>query len=131
VKYFIKVEWKFMKKKILIIDDDLTFLESTELNLVAKNFDVDKTATGEFIFEILAIKKPDLILLDINISNKNGIDVLKDIRSNSSFNNIPIIMITGDKTTPIDKLFSAGASDFIFKPFAIDELISRMNKFLK
>ncbi|MDR3256546.1 MAG: response regulator [Endomicrobium sp.] len=118
------------KKKVLIIDDDMTFLESIELVLISRQFDIVKASTGEFLFEILTIEKPDLILLDINLPNKNGFELLESIRANSEFKRLPVIMITGDVTTHIDKAFSEGADDCIFKPVDIDELINRMNKLL-
>ncbi|MDR3253572.1 MAG: response regulator [Endomicrobium sp.] len=119
------------KKKLLIIDDDMTFLESIELMLISKNFDVVKTATGEFIFEMLMLEKPDLVLLERNMSGKNGFEVLKDIRSNESFSKLPIIMITGDSTVHIDELLAQGADNCVLKPFDIDELVNKMNKLLK
>jgi DNA-binding response OmpR family regulator len=119
------------KKKIFIIDDDKSFLNSMELILLSKDFDVVKAVTGETFYDVLTKEKPDLILLDIKLPGKDGFEILKEIKSNDKFSTIPIIMVTGDTTVHIDKAFSAGADDYVFKPVNIAELMSSIQRLIK
>jgi DNA-binding response OmpR family regulator len=119
------------KKKIFIVDDDKSFLDSMEMVLVSKDFDVLKASTGEIFYTILEKEKPDLILLDINLPGKDGFQILEEIKSNEKFSKLPIIMITGDTTVHIDRAFSKGADDCVFKPVIIEDLIFRIQKLIK
>ncbi|MDR1474354.1 MAG: response regulator [Endomicrobium sp.] len=118
------------KKKIFIIDDDITFLNSLEVVLL-KDFDVVKASTGKTFYGVLSKEKPDLILLDVNLPGKNGFEILKELKANGKFSHLPVIMITGDVTVHIDKAFSAGADDCIFKSINIEDLMSCIQRLIK
>ncbi|MCC8169307.1 MAG: response regulator transcription factor [Oscillospiraceae bacterium] len=81
-----------------------------------------------------AMKKavPDLILLDIMLPDKDGIEILKNLRANMLWRNIPVIMLTA-KSSEMDKVkgFEIGADDYVTKPFSVLELISRIKAVLK
>jgi DNA-binding response OmpR family regulator len=119
------------KNKILIIDDDVSFLDSMGSTLTLKGFDVIKAPSGESLFDILDNDKPDLILLDVKLPGKDGFELLKEVKSNDKFSHISVIMITGDVTVHIDKAFSYGCDDCVFKPINIDDLINRIGRLLK
>jgi len=116
------------KKKILIVDDDAAFLESSAAILEDKNFCVAKAKNAEAAFEALTVENPDIILLDINLPDKNGFEVLKIIKESKDFSKIPVILITGDLAVHIDRGFCSGADDCIFKPIDMDALVAMMNK---
>ncbi|MCL2389854.1 MAG: response regulator [Endomicrobia bacterium] len=119
------------KKKILIVDDDAAFLDSAESILETKNFQIIKALSAESAYEALSADKPDLILLDVNLPDINGFEVLKTVKASKDFSNIPIILITGDMTVHVDKAFAEGADDCVFKPLDIDKLVLYMNRLLK
>lgn len=118
-------------KKILIIDDDLSFIDSAEEILKLRNFNVAKALNAESAFEALASDRPDIILLDVNLPDKNGFEVLRIIKSSQNFSSVPVILITGDMAVQVDKGFSEGADDCVFKPIDMDKLVETMNRLLK
>ena len=115
-------------KKILIIDDDKSFLSTTELIFQAKGFDVLKAETAEEGMSVLKTDSPDVLLLDVNLPDKNGFDVLKTLKRNKNYSDLCVFMITGDNTVQIDKAFELGADDCFFKPLNIDEIIKKMEE---
>jgi PleD family two-component response regulator len=117
--------------KVLIIDDDISFLSSMELVLSSKNFEIVKTSNWKHCFDILSNEKPDIILLDINLLDINGFKLLKSIKMSKEFSDLPIIIITSYSTLYVDKAFSEGADDCVFKPPNIDELIDKIKKLVK
>ncbi len=118
-------------RKILIVDDDSSFVDSSETILKTKGFDVAKAANAETAFEALSTEKPDLVLLDVNLPDKNGFEVLRAMKKSKNFMNTPVILITGDMTVQIDKGFSEGADDCIFKPINMEKLVASINRLLK
>jgi DNA-binding response OmpR family regulator len=118
-------------KKILIIDDDTIFCETAAELLKIQGFGVVSAYNAESGLEALATEKPDIILLDVNLPDKSGFDVLTIIRGSNDFSKIPVVLITGDTAVQIDKAFDFGADDAIFKPLNMDYLIKRINKFIK
>jgi len=118
-------------KKILIVDDDSSFVESAEAILKIKKFDVIKAFNAETGVEALVVEYPDIVLLDVNLPDKNGFEVLKTIKNSKNFSTLPVILITGDMTVHVDKGFAEGADDVIFKPIDIDKLSLNINRLLK
>jgi DNA-binding response OmpR family regulator len=119
------------QKKILIIDDDKVFLDSMCEIFKVYNFDVFEAQTAETGYEALVEIVPDVVLLDINLPDKNGFEVLKTIRESKNFADMIIILITGDSTVDVDNAFDSGADDCVFKPIDVENFILRINKLLK
>lgn len=112
--------------KILTIEDEQeinTFLKS---NLENNGFTVDIAETAEGGLFLADTNEHDLILLDLNLPDKNGIEVCKCLRL--SGNKVPVLILSVNDTTN-DKvsLLNAGADDYLTKPFSITELIARIN----
>ena len=84
------------------------------------------------MLEALKNEKPDLIVLDIMLPGKDGVDVLKEIRSNTETCKIPVIMATA-KGTEMDKIqgLDMGADDYLVKPFGVMEMVSRIKAVLR
>lgn len=102
---------------ILIIDDNRQILEQLKELLRAEGYQISFIPRGEFLFQRLETGKFDLLLLDINLPGKSGIEWLRDIKTHDQFKDIPVIMITGeDERTTLAKCFQLGASDYIHKP---------------
>ncbi|MBR3627459.1 MAG: response regulator transcription factor [Elusimicrobia bacterium] len=119
------------KKKILIIDDDEAFLETFALILKEEKFDVFDATTAESGFEAVVVYKPDLIILDKNLPDKSGYEVLASIKKSKDFFSIPVMLITADTALLVDEAFDKGADDCIFKPINQQDIIKRINKILK
>lgn len=119
------------QRKILIIDDDKVFLDSIGEIFRIHNFEVFEAQTAETGYEALVDIVPDVVLLDINLPDKNGFDVLKTIRASKNFSDMIVILITGDSAVDIDNAFDSGADDCVFKPIDVEKFILRIEKLLK
>jgi DNA-binding response OmpR family regulator len=118
-----------MKKRILVVDDDLLALSMLKDHLIASEFEVKPAIDGSRVVELTQKWMPDLILLDIIIPGVNGLTVARRIRE---FSSVPIVMLTA-KGERSDKLlgFEAGADDYIVKPFSFPELLARIKAVLR
>ena len=110
---------------IYCVDDDNTIREIEVYTLKQTGFEAKGFADGETLFEALKAEKPDLIVLDIMLPGKDGMDILQEIRSNPETEKIPVIMATA-KGTEIDKIqgLDKGADDYLVKPFGTMEMVS-------
>ncbi|HEY6626236.1 MAG TPA: response regulator transcription factor [Ignavibacteriaceae bacterium] len=117
-------------KKILIIEDDPATLTGIEETLKEEHFDVSTVMSGQMGYDKAKEGKYDLIILDIMLPEKNGIDICKDLRKDGV--NTPILMLTGKKEE-IDKVIGLeiGADDYVTKPFSIRELVARVKALLR
>lgn len=122
------------KSKVLVIDDDVSFLESICVVLREEGFDVYDARTAESGFEAMVSVKPDLIMLDINLPDKNGFDVLVSVKKSKDFSSIPVMLITADTAdtaSTVDEAFDKGADDCVFKPMNPADTIKRIKNLLK
>lgn len=118
-------------KKILVVDDDISFLQTFSLILKEEGFDVVEAETAESGFEALVVTKPNLVILDKNLPDKNGYEVLDSIKKSRTFYLTPVILITADTATLVDEAFDKGADDCIFKPINQQDTIERIKKLLR
>lgn len=118
--------------KILIADDEPDILEILKFNLEAEGFVVDTAKNGVEAIEKAKVNKPDLIILDIMMPVKNGIDTCQQLRSMPEFKNTIITFLTAisDDITEVKGL-ETGADDFIKKPVKPAVLISKVNSLLR
>jgi two-component system KDP operon response regulator KdpE len=115
--------------RILVIDDEPQIRRIMRTTLSGAGFEVDDARTGEDGLEKLRTFRPDLVLLDINMSGMDGVSVCREIRAGTD---IAIIMLTvrnseTDKVAALD----AGADDFVTKPFSTPELLARIRAALR
>ena len=112
---------------IIMVDDDITNLRIARNNL-SEDFSVFTVSSGEKFFTILDRINPSLILLDIEMPDMNGYDVIKKLKSDNKTAHIPVIFVTG-KIDPENEIegFNLGAVDYITKPFSKELLIKRIN----
>ncbi|MDP2039259.1 MAG: response regulator transcription factor [Ignavibacteria bacterium] len=117
-------------KKILVIEDDPAILKGLEESLRTENYQVITSSDGEDGFKKAKKEKIDLILLDIMLPNKNGIDICRDLRRDKV--ETPILMLTSKKEE-MDKVLGLeiGADDYVTKPFSIRELHARIKALLR
>lgn len=117
---------------IYCVDDDNTIREIEVYTLLQTGFEAKGFADGETLFEALKTETPDLIVLDIMLPGKDGMEILKEIRSNPETERIPVIMATA-KGTEIDKIqgLDKGADDYLVKPFGTMEMVRRIKAVLR
>lgn len=117
-------------KKILIIEDEPNIRELVLYNLKTNGYDGVSAEDGIMGITMVHREKPDLILLDIMLPEKNGFEICKELRDEG--NNTPIIMMTA-KTEESDKVtgLECGADDYISKPFGIREMMARIKAVLR
>jgi len=115
------------KRKILIVEDDRDINELIRYNLEREGFDVLSLYDGGQVVDIALTRKPDLILLDLMLPLRDGIDVCRELKSQIDTKKIPVIMITA-KGTESDMVIglSMGADDYIPKPFSPQVLVARI-----
>jgi two-component system alkaline phosphatase synthesis response regulator PhoP len=116
------------KKKILIADDEQDILEILEYNLQAEGYTVIKAKDGLEALELARKNQPDLIILDVMMPHKNGMEVCQILRSQPEFFDTLILMLTAlsDESSHVKGL-EYGADDYINKPIRPKLLISRIN----
>jgi DNA-binding response OmpR family regulator len=116
------------KKRILAVDDAAIILTRIT-NTLQNDYEVITVNSGTRALKYLEQEKPDLILLDIQMAQKDGIETLKEIRAMKDRADIPVIMLTGveDKDFVL-KSAKLGICDYILKPFYSDDLTKRIRK---
>jgi two-component system alkaline phosphatase synthesis response regulator PhoP len=115
-------------KKILIADDEPDILEIIGFHLKKEGYDIVTAKDGDDAFEKARLFKPDLVILDIMMPRKTGIQVCELMRTNPEFSNTYIFFLTAlsDEQTHIKGL-ETGADDFVTKPISPRVLVSRVN----
>jgi len=115
--------------KILIVEDDDALRETLEIGLRSNGIDVCQSATGTDAIPVFEKHKPDLVLLDLMLPGKNGIEICHELRQTSG---VPIIMLTA-RTDDNDMIrgLEAGADDYVTKPYKIEVLVSRIKARLR
>jgi len=118
-----------MDKKILVVDDEKPIADILQFNLEKEGFTVVCAYDGINAIEKVEKEKPDMILLDIMLPLKDGMEVCREIRKKYD---MPIIMLTA-KDSEIDKVLGLelGADDYVTKPFSTRELIARVKANLR
>jgi diguanylate cyclase (GGDEF)-like protein len=119
-------------ERILVVDDDRDIARFVELNLSLEGFEVDVAHDGARALEMATARPPDLILLDVMMPVVDGVEVVRRLRAQSSTASIPVVMLTA-KSLSADKVvgLTAGADDYIVKPFDTLELVARVRTTLR
>src|ERR1700749_4132597 len=112
--------------RVLLIEDDTSTAESVELMLKAEGFSVYGTDLGEEGVDLAKIYDYDLILLDLNLPDISGLQVLRTLRTSKVETPVMILSGSAEIDTKV-KTFSGGADDYMTKPFHKDELVARVH----
>ena len=115
--------------KILILEDDLHLRATLEEELIAEGFDITGTDSSDNVLDLTFEQRFDLYLFDVNVIGMDGFSLLQALRE--SGDQTPTIFLTSkNKTTDVIEGFGVGASDYLRKPFEMEELIVRILRFL-
>ncbi len=113
-------------KKILIVDDDKNFIDTLKDNFKMKEVDADVRVadTAKKAIEILKKEIPSIIILDVQLPDMNGMEVLKIIKASKRLKHVPVILISAKYTEPSDRAEAMfkGAATFFSKPVNVDDI---------
>src|SRR3979411_793492 len=114
---------RFMSKgAILVVDDELEIREGLELLLTTEGYSTSSAETGAAGLTLLEEKPFDLLLLDVSLPDRNGLDLLREIRRRDP--HLPVVLITAYGSIDMARAaFKSGAQDYITKPWSNDELL--------
>ncbi|HEY7859193.1 MAG TPA: MtrAB system response regulator MtrA [Candidatus Nanopelagicales bacterium] len=118
-----------MKGRVLVVDDDTALAEMLGIVLRSEGFEAMFCSDGNQALNAFRESRPDLVLLDLMLPGRDGIDVCRAIRAESG---VPIVMLTA-KTDTVDVVvgLESGADDYVMKPFKPKELIARVRARLR
>jgi len=120
------------KPQVLIIEDEEDIRELVRYNLERENFAVAEAESGEAGLKAVAQKKPDLILLDLMLPGKDGLQICRELKQSNATRDIPVVMMTakGEESDIITGL-ELGAEDYVVKPFSPKVLVARVRTVLR
>ncbi len=120
-----------MNKRILIADDSASIRQMLSWTLKDAGFEVLEASDGDDAISKAGGFRPDMVITDLNMPNRNGIDLVKSLRSEIAFKFIPILVLTTEGQDYNKQAGrAAGASGWLLKPFNPDRLIAVVNKLL-
>lgn len=114
-------------KTIFLVEDDQGLRELIHFLLTDKNYEVEAFANASSFEKKIEHSDPDLILMDIMLPDGNGVDLCKNLKK-STKNEIPVLLMSAHANPSIAD--NSGACDFIKKPFDIEELYTRIQKYV-
>jgi len=125
------------RNKILLIDDDIDFVEATKTVLESAPYDVIVAYEGEEGLQKAKEENPDLILLDVIMPVKDGFTAAEQLKKDPQLSKIPVLMLTAfsskvqETSIPRSRGFTLEAEDYIEKPVTPAELLARVKQYLK
>jgi len=115
------------KKRILIVDDEIDLLETVVKRLQKRHINASGLPDGEKALAYLRDNPIDVVVLDVKMPGKNGLEILEEIKN--TYPSIEVIMITGHASIRSGKQgMSLGAFDYMMKPVGIDELLEKIRQ---
>ncbi len=125
------------KAKILLVDDDIDFIESTKTVLESKPYEVIVAYEGDEALRKAREERPDLILLDVIMPIKDGFTAAEQLKKDPELKKIPTLMLTsfttkrGETSIPVSRGYTLDVEDYIDKPISPQELLAKVEKYLK
>ncbi|HOD43803.1 MAG TPA: response regulator transcription factor [Anaerolineaceae bacterium] len=118
-----------MKPHILVVDDEIRYQHLLRVNLESEGYEISTAGDGEQAIEMIANRRPDMVILDVMMPRLDGYSTCERIRQ---FSSVPIIMLTG-KAEEDDRVrgLNAGADGYVAKPFSATELVARVRAVLR
>ena len=120
-----------MGKKVLVVEDNELNLKLFQDLLEAHGYDTVKTQDGSLAYDLIKQEKPDLIIMDIQLPQISGLDIIAQVKADSDLKDIPVIAVTafamrGDE----EKIMDSGCEGYLAKPIAIDSFVKTVSKHL-
>lgn len=119
--------------RILAIDDDAIIRRLLQQSMISEGYEFVMASTVAEGLAACERTKPDLILLDVNLPDGDGISTCKKIKADPKLRHIPVLILTGEASDVDHRVdgLQAGAEDYVLKPFLPRELVSRVKGILK
>ena len=114
-----------LAKKILIVDDEPDIVVALAAMLQDAGYLVSTPRDGEQLESVLAREQPQLILLDMLLSGRDGREIVRQLKGQAATRDVPILMLSAYPAAAREAL-AAGADDFLAKPFDLDELLQKV-----
>lgn len=120
------------KKRILIVDDEPDIVQTIQFHLETGGFECLVASDGEEALSFVKRNEPDLIILDVMLPKTNGYQICRELKRNPETRNIPVVMLSA-KSQQSDQFWGkeVGATDYITKPFEMEELMEKIRGFLE
>jgi DNA-binding response OmpR family regulator len=119
------------KRKLLVVDDDVALVEMLKDHFEFEGFEVFKAFDGAAAIEMTLSKKPDLILLDINMPGMDGLEACRRLKEDAETKAIPILMLSADTHLKMkQQILAIGATACMMKPFTIDAITAAVCELL-
>jgi two-component system alkaline phosphatase synthesis response regulator PhoP len=121
-----------MADLVMVIEDEKEIRDLVRYNLERAGFRVTAVADGEEGLRRLFASRPDLLVLDLMLPGRNGLEILREVRGEPATRDLPVIVLTA-RSAEMDKLlgFEHGADDYVTKPFGPRELVARVQALLR
>lgn len=114
-----------MSRKVLLIEDEPNIIEAIRFLLTRDGWAVETHSDGTDAVEVICASNPDLVILDVMLPGKSGMDILRDLRDLDGLVNLPVLMLTARGQTRDRELAEkAGVSRFMTKPFSNTEVLT-------
>jgi CheY-like chemotaxis protein len=118
-----------MSRTILLADDSLTIQKVVELTFADTEYEVVAVSSGDDLLQRLPEVRPDLVICDVIMPGRDGYDVCQEIKSNSNFLHLPVILLTGTfEPFDRDRAIAVGCSEIITKPFEAKKLVDAVER---
>lgn len=111
---------------VLVVDDDTDLLEMVAIVLRNSGMEVETLYAGSSLFNKLADKMPDIVVMDIYLGDTDGRHLCRQIKTSDEYSSLPVILYSAGIITP-ESVQSSGANQFLAKPFQIDQLINTIH----
>ena len=121
-----------MPQLVMVIEDEKEIRDLVRYNLEREGYRVAAAGDGEEGLERLFASRPDLLVLDLMLPRRNGLEILREVRAEPATRDLPVIVLTA-RSAEMDKLlgFEHGADDYLTKPFSPRELVARVQALLR
>ncbi|MGB1388060.1 MAG: response regulator transcription factor [Paracoccaceae bacterium] len=114
-----------MNRHVLLVEDEPNIVEAIRFLLTREGWKVDCHSDGNDAVEAVQNLKPNLLILDLMLPGRSGLDILRDLRALSEFENLPVLMLTArGQSRDRDMAERAGVSRFMTKPFSNVEVLT-------
>ncbi|MCA0927661.1 response regulator transcription factor [Ruegeria profundi] len=114
-----------MSRKVLLIEDEPNIAEAIRFLLTREGWQVETHAEGADALQVIRVASPDLVILDVMLPGKSGMEILRDLRELEDMQGLPVLMLTArGQTRDREMAENAGVSRFMTKPFSNTEMLT-------
>lgn len=120
------------KKRVLVVDDDADLKKMLKIRIEAEGYEFMSAGDGEDMLNVLNMKKPDAILLDIMLPSMDGYSALREMRKDEKYADIPVIVLSAKEKKKVGDLFALEKiAFFVEKPFDNKDLMNKIKELLE